>query len=406
MTAPSLSRRSLAIPPSPIRRLFNMAISLERSGEKVFRLDIGDPQLQMPARISEGIRTAIEAGHTHYSPMNGIPELREAIAGHMSRRLGSPVNAKRVVVSQGASQGLNAALQLTCDVGDTLLLPEVHWPNYLQQAVLAGVNTRFYDLNDRFQPRLEHLAQQIDGSVKAILVNSPSNPTGAVFPRSVVEALDNLAQRFDLWLLSDDAYTDYSFDQPCFSALELDCLRPRPERRVLGIYSFSKSYACTGMRMGWTVTPTVEVADQLALLNEPLTGSVTTPIQWGMVRALEEDDTADRREVLNRRRLLAGGLLAGAGQPVELPAGGLFYFLDIGSTGLDSEQFAQQLLEEERVAVVPGTGFSLRSRREADGRIITEASPRARTHIRLCFAVGEAELQEGIARLAAFVARN
>ena len=94
-----------------------MAISLERSGEKVFRLDIGDPQLQMPARISEGIRTAIEAGHTHYSPMNGIPELREAIAGHMSRRLGSPVNAKRVVVSQEASQGLNAALQLTCDVG-------------------------------------------------------------------------------------------------------------------------------------------------------------------------------------------------------------------------------------------------------------------------------------------------
>ncbi len=393
-TKMEVSQRAREMPRSSIRRLFNAARALEASGREVIRLDIGDPDFALPGRIAEGIREALGGGHTHYSPMPGIRPLREAVVRHLRDRKGVSCPADEVVVCQGATQALHAATLLTCDPGDTMLVPQIYWPNVMQQLTLTGVRPRFYPLGDDFQPRLEALDGLDLSGARSILINSPGNPTGALFPPETVRALHRFAAEHDLWIVSDEAYTDYVFDGPHLSPLELDRTLPAEQRRVIGVFSFSKSFAATGLRMGWTVSPTAAAAAAMAFLNEPLTGSLTTPLQWGMVRALEEDDTAARRDSLRRRRDLAARLLDEAGVETPLPAGGLFFFVDIGVTGLTGDEFADRLLAEQGVAVVPGSGFGLRP--AAKGGY--EPDPLADRCVRLCFAVASESLEEGVRR--------
>jgi len=411
------------MPRSSIRRLFNAAKALEAQGVDVYRLDIGDPDFTMPDRMSEAISAALARGETHYSPMPGIPELRAAIAAHASRQIEvmlSPAEAARgkqrtgkqlfdaaqVVASQGATQALNACMQLCCERGGGVLLPAVYFPNYIQQIALAGIDARFYQLDERFQPRLSELEGLATPKLCALLINTPSNPTGALFPPATVRALYDFAREHNLWIISDEAYWDFVFEGEHLSPLAVDLEYPEAERRVLAIFSFSKSYAATGLRMGYTVTPREDVAAQLGLLNEPLTGSLTTPLQWGMLAALEIDDAGERRESLHGRRQLACDILRHSGFDVKPPAGGLFYFIDVSATGLDADAFADALLAEEHVAVVPGSGFGLVPKRDAQGRLSFTPNELARRCVRICFAVPEARLREGVARMASFIARQ
>lgn len=399
---PLLSIRAQHLPRSPIRRIFNAAQALKESGIDVIRLDIGDPDFEMPRRIGEAVQEALQQGKTHYSPTPGITPLRRAVARHLERRFGISCPWQRVAVHQGATQALNAALLAVCDAGSSILLPEIYFPNYLQQCVLAGVHPRFYPLDDRFQPRFEALEECWDESVRAILINSPSNPTGALFPPSTVRRLYDFARRKGIWILSDEAYIDYVFNGEHLPPLAIDWEQPESERRVLGIFSFSKSYAVTGLRMGWTVTPDSDTAAHLGTINEPLTGSLTTPLQWGMIAALERDDTAERRQQIQSRCADAAQTLSQSGLPIHPPSGGIFFFFDVSSTGLDGDAFADRLLEEERVAVVPGSGFCLTACRQ-DGRLAFHPSPRGARCIRLSVGVPEERLQEGLRRLVRFV---
>ncbi len=392
------------MPRSSIRRLFNAAKELETQGKPVIRLDIGDPDLELPERIADGVQEAFHRCKTHYSAMTGVMKLRQAVARHMDAKLDVGCDARHVTVTQGSTQGLNAVLQMVCDPGESFLMPEIYWPNCIQQTTLAGVRPVFYSLDSRFQPVLEDLEELRDPSLRAILINSPSNPTGAVFPPETVEWLYDFAARRDLWIVSDEAYTDYVYGVPYLSPLQLDWEFARGRRRVLGVFSFSKSYAATGLRMGWVVAPNPEVAKSLALMNEPLTGSLTTPLQWGLMAAFEEDDAPDRCETMRRRRDLAGKLFREAGLDVQTPEGGLFYFLDVSASGLSGDEFADRLLAEEGVAVVPGSGFSLRPERIAD-RVEFRPSPKGDRCVRVCFAVPEDRLRTGIPRLAEFLLR-
>jgi aspartate aminotransferase len=399
------SQRARELPRSGIRKIFNAARELEARGLDVIRLDIGDPDFDLPARIIDATHSALLAGQTHYSAMIGLPEARSAIARHMQQRFGMPAASPldHIVVNQGATQGLNSALQLVCGIGDGLLMPEIYWPNYIQQTVLGGIRPSFYRLTDHFQPVLEDLAALCDDRTRAILVNTPSNPTGALFPPETVRAIYDFAAERGLWIVSDEAYCDYVFAGEHLSPLQLDWERSPEQRRVLGIYSFSKSYAATGLRLGWTISPRADVTLQLATMNEPLTGSLTTPLQFGMAAALDEDDTASRRAALRPRWEHAGQVLRESGLPFDPPAGGLFYFIDISATGLPAEAFAAELLEEQHVAVVPGDSFGLQPTWHADGTTTFAAGERAQRCVRLCFAVPEARLDEGVRRIAAFI---
>jgi len=405
------------MPRSSIRRIFNAAKELMARGETVIPLHIGDPDFDMPERIIEGVTKAMRAGETHYSPVPGIPQLRQAIAEHVAKRFGLPftgetdpeadvMSMQRITCSQGATQALNGGLQLTCDRGDSILLPMVHFPNYIQQTTLAGVRPRLYPMDEQFQPVLESLDDLCDHSTRAILINSPSNPTGALFPPDTIRELYEFAIRHNLWIISDEAYVDYVYEGEYLSPLAVDWELPQDKRRVLAVFSFSKSFAATGMRMGWTVCPRADIAAQLGLMTEPLTGSLTTPNQYGMLAALTEDDCYLRRESLDQRRLVAAQILNENGFDVKPVAGGMFYFLDISATGLNGDEFADKFLAEEHVAVVPGSGFGLEPTYHDDGSILFSPNELAARCVRLCFGVPEAKLIEGVKRMARFIAKH
>lgn len=401
--APSFSQRAQDMPRSAIRRIFEAARKLQEQGVDVVRLDIGDPDFDAPQRIRAGIDAALAAGKTHYSPMAGIPELRSAIAGYMDRRWGVDCGPQRVTCHQGATQALNAIMQLCCDSGSGVLLPEIYFPNYIQQVTLGGLRPRFYALDERFIPVLSDLEGLVDENTRAILINTPSNPTGALFPEETVRALYDFAARHNLWIISDEAYCEFVFEGRCVSPLQLDWEQPEERRRVIAIYSFSKGFACTGLRMGWSVSPREDVANQLMVMNEPFTGSLTTPLQYGLVHAFDEDDTQQRIEALRPRWELAGRELRAAGLPFDPPEGGIFFFVDISSLGLNSIEFCDRALAEAHVAVVPGAGFGLQPSFDAAGRPSFTPGAHAASGFRLCFAVPEARLQLGVQRLRGFI---
>jgi len=417
LVVPKQSARAQDMPSSSIRQMFKAVERIRDGGEEVIPLHIGDPDFPLPSRITAAVNSAMALGRTHYSPAAGIERLREAAARHSAGRLGLPFTAapalapaalspQHVVCSQGATHALNACLQLACNIGDTILLPEVHFPNYLQQAALAGVRARLYPLDAHFQPRLDALEQTLDDSVRALLINTPGNPAGALFAPDTIRALYDFARRHNLWIISDEAYIDYVYHGEHLSPLQVDWEQSSEQRRVLGVFSFSKSYAATGLRCGWTLCPYVGAARRLGLMNEPLIGCMSTPLQWGMVAALAEDDTAGRRASLNDRRLLAAEVLNDHGFEVRPVDGGMFYFVDISATGLSSDEFADALLAEEHVAVVPGSGFGLQPRYGDDGRLEFTASPLAARHVRICFAIDPELLADGLSRLARFIRRH
>jgi aspartate aminotransferase len=400
------------MPHSSIRRLFNAAKALEEQGVEVIRLDIGDPNFELPERMGAAIKAAIDAGKTHYSPMPGLPALRRAIAQHVSRKLdladaasGDTLPWDRVVCSQGATQALNACFQLSCSAGDSAILPQIYFPNYMQQLCLGGIRPQFYAMDETFQPVPGSLGQLDAAAASVLLINSPSNPTGAVFPPDTMRELYGFARSHGLWIISDEAYTDYIYDTDTLSPLQLDWELPEEERRVLAVFSFSKSYAATGLRMGWTICPNAAVAQQLGLMNEPLTGSLTTPLQEGMLAALAEDDTRQRRDTLRALRDRAVEILAANGIDAPAPRGGIFFLLDISGTGLSGDEFADRLLAEEHVSVVPGSGFGLQPAPGAAGTAYVPSALAARC-IRLCFARPEQQLLAGVERIAAFIKRQ
>lgn len=394
------------MPFSSIRRVFQAVQELDDQGIHVIPLHIGDPDFDLPGRISSAISTALASGRTHYSAMPGIWSLREAIAKHVSTKFGMDCEARQIVCSHGATQALNACLHLTCDAGSNILMPEVYFPNCLQQAILANVRPRFYLLDDTYQPRLETLDSLVDDQTRAILVNSPSNPTGAVFPPDTMQALYEFARARGLWLISDEAYIDYVYEGPYRSPLQFDRQYPEDERCVLTVFSFSKSYAATGLRVGWTVAPREAEAARLGLINEPLTGSLTTPLQWGIMAAFETDDTEVRRQSLERRRQLVVDILKDYDIDCVPAAGGMFLFLDVSATGLTGEEFARDLLEQERVAIVPGYGFGQVPQFLPDGRVEFTVSDLAQRAVRLCFGRDEENLIEGVNRLARFFQKH
>ena len=404
--SPALSIRATVMPRSSIRRLFTSAFALKSEGVKVYGLHIGDPDFAMPQRIADGLSEAVAAGHTHYSPMAGIPALREAIRAHRQKRMGIDIPLNRVIVSQGATQALNSSMQLCVDSGNHVIFPMIYFPNYIQQSTLAGINVDFYELDNGFQPYLDRLDSLLRPTTRAILINTPSNPTGVLFPPQTVRALYDFARRHDLWLISDEAYGDFVYRGEYLSPLSIDWEYPEEERRVIAIYSFSKSYAATGLRMGYMIAPNDNAAFRLELMNEPLTGSLTTPLQYAMVQALAVDDTATRCEDLRARWQLAGALLGDSGLNFAQPDGGLFYFIDISPTGMDGDEFADRLLAEEHVAVVPGSGFGLVGSHDAAGNPCFAPNALAARCVRVSFAAPKEDLEEGVKRLVGFIKRN
>ena len=321
----------------------------------VVHLEVGEPDFATPLHICEAAASAIMAGHTRYTPNAGILPLREAIAEKVTKRNGFVTDPSQVVVSAGAVEAIYASLLSIMDPGDDILLPDPGWPNFRMMASLLSANVIYYPLRaaNGFMPDPEEIRSLVTPRTRAILINSPSNPLGTVIAGNVLEAIYAVACQHDLVIVSDECYDEITFDQPMFSPARLDV-----DERVISTYSFSKTYAMTGWRVGYAIAP-VKIAAELSKVQEPLVSCVSGPAQYAALAALEggQQCVEDMRATYQERRDFALRIAAEFGINCIRPEGAFYLWVDIRDSTTPSLEFALALINNHRVALAPGSAF-------------------------------------------------
>jgi aminotransferase len=390
---PPLSERALAqrvrdVPPSGIRRFFDILATMD----DVISLGVGEPDFDTPERIvAAGVRS-LHNGRTHYTSNYGTIELRRALAEHLRHRYGVGYDpATELLITVGASEAVDLALRATCDPGDEVILHEPSYVAYAPAVTFAGgivrnVATR---LEDDFALDPAAVEAAITPNTKALFLGYPCNPTGAVLPDDVQEALAAVAERHDLLVYSDEIYDRLAYGtyrhRP-FSAL------PGMRERTVLMGGFSKAYAMTGWRVGWLAAPAA-ILEGIVKVHQYGIMSAPTTAQDAALEALLHGDADVERMVAEydrRRRLVVDGLNA-IGLPTFEPRGAFYAFPEVSAaTGLTSDEFTERLLVEERVAVVPGSAFG----------------PSGEGHVRACYATSYEQLEEALVRIGRFVDRH
>ncbi len=337
--------------------IHNEAVARRAHGEDVILLSIGDPDFPTSAPIVAAAKSSLDQGRTHYAAVVGQPELRSAIALSHQRLSGQPCDPSQVVVLAGAQSALFTACQCLLEPGDTVLVPEPMYVTYPATVAAAGAQiVRVPLIAERgFHLDLNALAAAVTPATRAILLNSPHNPTGAVMTRPELEAVAELCRRHDLWLISDEVYATLLYDGEHVAPSSL----PGMAERTVTISSLSKSHAMTGWRIGWLIGPP-ELARHAASLALCMLYGSPAFIQDAATVALGGDlpDIDMMRERYRRRRDAVCRRLAGLpGLACTRPKGGMFVMLDIRRTGLGADAFARQLLADEAVSVLSGDAF-------------------------------------------------
>ena len=382
----ALAERVRSVPPSGIRKFFDILATMD----DVISLGVGEPDFDTPRSIIEAGVESLREGRTHYTSNYGTIELRKALAAHLQRLYGVEYDPKReLLITVGASEAVDLALRATCDPGDEIILHEPSYVAYVPAIVFAGgttvhVATRF---EDDFALDPVAVEAAITPRTKALFLGYPCNPTGAVLPDAVQEELARIAERHDLLVYSDEIYDRLaygSYRHRPFSAL------PGMRERTILMGGFSKAYAMTGWRIGWMAAP-AEILEGILKIHQYTIMTAATVAQDAALMAIVEGEPEVERmlaEYDRRRRLVVDGFNAMGLETFE-PRGAFYAFPRITSTGLDAETFSQRLLEEERVAVVPGGAFG----------------PSGEAHVRACYATSYERLEEALDRIGRFVTR-
>lgn len=326
-------------------------------GHDVILLSIGDPDFDTPAGVVAATVESLEAGHTHYSWIEGSPELRSAIALWHLRVSGVTVDADRVVATQGAQGALYSAMVCVAGPGDEVIVPEPMYVTY--EAVIGASGATMVTVPLRGERRFHldpaELARAVTPRTRAVLLTSPHNPTGAVLTREEVKAVGEVCRQHDLWLVSDEVYATLTYDVPHVSPVAF----PELDDRTIVIGSLSKSHAMCGWRVGWIVGPPA-LARHLYNLGLAMHYGLPTFIQDAAVAALtrDHDEVAAMKDTFRARRDMVVERVRGiAGLDCVRPEGALYVMVDVRGTGLGSEAFAWRLLEEADVAALPADGF-------------------------------------------------
>lgn len=379
-----MADRTRCLKPSPTLAIAARANAMKADGKRVLSLSVGEPDFHTPEPICEAAARALRDGKTKYAPSSGIPALREAIAAKMTAG-GLPTEVAQVVVTCGAKHALYETLQVIVDPGDEVILIAPYWMTYADQIELAGGRPVVCATSreQEFIPDVEAIRELITPRTKAIILNSPSNPTGAVFPRQVLRSLAAMAVEHGFWVISDEIYEDLVYEGEATRVAALD---PVFRDHVITISGFSKTYAMTGWRLGYAVAPKA-VAQAIGNLQDQITSNATSFAQYGALAALAmppEEVEVMRASFRCRRDLFLDGLRGIDGMEVCTPQGAFYVFPDVTAflaEGEDDVTLATRLLDEALVAVVPGSVF------QGFG------------HLRLSYATSEAELDEAVARL-------
>lgn len=363
---------------------------LKSQSVPVISLGAGEPDFDTPAHICQAARQAINSGYTRYTDVGGILALRQAICDHIQRQKDLRYAPAQTIVGTGAKQVIFEALQAILNPGDEVLLPAPCWVSYCDMIRMAGGVPVLVQTNqeERFLPAINWLADAVTPRTKALIINTPNNPTGAVWPTELLIEVMHLAQKHDLYVISDEIYENLIYDSACHispAALSEDAFL-----RTIVISGLSKSYAMTGWRVGYAAGPQNVIAAMTALQSH-LSGNINTISQYAALSALEGDQACVKEfaaAFARRRQALLSVLAAEHLYPAAVPMGAFYFLLDVrpflsGSIP-DDVAFAQALLHSAHVAVVPGTAFC------------------APGFVRISYAVHEAQIEEAIRRIGAF----
>ena len=388
-----LSTWAVNVAPSPTLAVDAKAKALRAAGEDVCGFGAGEPDFDTPSFIKEACMSALSEGKTKYAPAAGIPELRQALADqyHEYGVLDKP-NSAQVVVSPGGKYSCYLAILATCGPGDEVIIPAPYWVSYPEMVKLAGATPKVILAGDEqgFKITVAQIEESLTSSSRLVILNSPSNPTGCLYEKSEMEEIIELACRKDLLVMSDEIYEHLLYDgsehyRPASFSAEA-------AERVITVSGFSKTFSMTGWRLG-TLVANPAIAKAVASLQSQTTSNATTFSQYGALAAVQNWSSAIDavKEMLvhfDRRRLkLLDGLNAIEGVSCLRSQGAFYLFPKISALGMSSEEFSDQLLEKEKVAVVSGHAFG------ADG------------YIRLSYATSDEIIEEGLSRIGKFCSK-
>jgi aspartate/methionine/tyrosine aminotransferase len=363
---------------------------MERSAllEDVIHLEVGEPSFQTPQFIIDAACQAASTGFTRYTPNHGLAALREAVASRYGERWGADIDPSRVLISSGGVNAIAVTTYTIIEPGDEVLVPDPGWPNYTSIILLGGGVPVAYPLpaTGGYLPSIEEIERRITKRTKILILNTPSNPTGAVFPAERIEALMDLASRHDLYVISDEIYEELVFDGEHVSAARFD-----RDGRVIMVSGFSKTYAMTGWRLGYAIGPR-EVIDVAGKLMESLVSCASSVSQMAGLAALTgpQDEVDAMRAAYGRRRDLVSEILEPQGFLPVVPQGAFYALVDLSATGMSGRDAAMRLLEEQRVAVAPGPTF---------GEVASQS-------VRLSLASSDEDVDAGCRRIIEFVSAH
>jgi aspartate aminotransferase len=391
-----ISKLASSVQPSATLAAGAKARQMRAEGIRVFDFSLGEPDFPTPDHICRAATQAMRDGHTHYTPAAGIPELRSAIARWYLKTYGIRYTPEQVVVSNGAKHSIHTALAVTCGPGDEVIIPTPYWVSYSDLVSMTGASFVLVQTTQAggFKMTPDHLKAAITPRTRLLMLNSPSNPTGAVYTRHELEAIADVVVKTGITVLSDEIYERLLYGNAratCFATL-----RPELINQTLTISGASKTYAMTGWRMGWTLGPT-HVVKAMGNIQSQETGNPCSISQYAAIAALEgEQDCIEvmRREFEARRELVCRRLQAIPGVKCPTPDGAFYAFFDVsayfgktlgGRAITDSNSFCNAALEVAHVNLVPGSAFG------AEG------------YVRLSFATSRDQLNGGLDRLEQFL---
>ncbi|MDY2921957.1 MAG: aminotransferase class I/II-fold pyridoxal phosphate-dependent enzyme [Eubacterium sp.] len=347
-----LSKAITEIQPSGIRRFFDAASTMSN----VISLGVGEPDFDTPWHVREEGIYSLEKGRTFYTGNSGLLELREEIGRYLDRRFGLSYSADEILVTVGGSEAIDIGFRTMLDPGDEVIIPEPCYVSYLPCVKLAGgVPVRLpLEEKDQFKLTKEKLLSAITDKTKILVLPFPNNPTGAILNREELQIIADIVKEHDLFVMSDEIYSELNYEGGHVSIASIPGMR----ERTIVINGFSKSYAMTGWRLGYAAGPK-EIMKQMLKIHQFVIMCAPTTSQYAAIEALRngDEDVRRMRESYDERRRFLVNALNEMGLPCFEPKGAFYVFPNISAYGMNSEEFARRLLEQERVAVVPGTAF-------------------------------------------------
>jgi aspartate aminotransferase len=380
----SISQLARSIKESPTLKLNETAALLREKGEPVIHLGGGEPKSRAPIDAIINCTALLNTGEVRYTPPDGIPALKKAVIRYTDENYDRVIGPDNVIVSNGAKQSIMVALYTILEPKDEVVFPVPYWVSYPEMVKLAGgVPVMVKPEDGSFQPTVEEIAEAIGPYTKAIIINSPNNPSGVVYTDDFIAGIVELCEKKDIWLLMDDTYNRLVFDgRPATNCYKFTS-KPLESSKLIVINCVSKMYAMTGFRIGWAVG-NKELLNAMTNIQGQQTSGPSAPAQWAAVGALNgvQSSIASLRMTLqNNRNVMIERLQAFDGVRVTKPGGTFYCFPDFTAYFKDSMKLAQLLLEKVRVVVVPGREFGMEG------------------HLRLSYCGTIKDVNEGIERI-------